>query len=76
MTISNSHFEENFSFGNGGAIWVESSSFAKLSIDQSTFVRNGALNGGVFGSTSSGVFTCTNCVFESNFGILGGVIYS
>ncbi len=42
----------------------------------STFTWNGAINGGVFGSTSAGIIKFDQCAFDSNFAILGGVIYS
>lgn len=76
VSITNSKFEENFAFGNGGVIWIESSSSAKLWIFNSSFSRNAAINGGVFGSTSGGLVEFDQCVFDSNFAVLGGVVYS
>ena len=73
--MENCTFEENFSFDKGGVVWGDYKS-TKTFIRNSQFRWNGALYGGVFSPLYESLISCENCLFEENFGFIGGNFFS
>lgn len=75
LDVSNSRFEENFSFDKGGVIRGDYT-WTKTRIRDSNFTYNGAFSGGVFAVLSQSLLICDNCLISKNFAVVAAVSYS
>lgn len=75
LAISKCLFEENYSMGRGSIISLENLN-AYAFVNNSIFMGNYAIMGGVFFTLLYGSIISNNCTFHSNFAIDGGLIYS
>ena len=71
LTIKDSDFQRCFSFEKGGVLSGGYQN-AYISIENSSFIQNGAQKGGVFSASDRSVVICDQCKLEDNFALSSG----
>eukprot|EP00347_Sterkiella_histriomuscorum_P008851 403343497 len=74
LKVTNSNFTENYSFGRGSVIFADFQEAYALFVNCS-FVRNYAINGGVFYASYQSLIEVQHSIVQQNFAITGGVAY-